>query len=65
MNKGIHKKFAKLVHDLCQHRIYHIDAMLLHTILGITSESGEISDLLKKPMFYNKPWDKLVLKEGA
>ena len=61
--ENIQEKFAKLVHDLCQHRMHHLDTMLLHAILGITSESGEISDLLKKHMFYDKPWDKLVLKE--
>lgn len=36
---------------------------LLHATLGIVTESGELTDQLKKHLFYNKPLDKQNIKE--
>jgi hypothetical protein len=63
VNKEIHDKFAKLVHDLMQGRIHNLDSNLIHAVLGIGTEAGEVQDLVKKNMFYNKPLDILTLKE--
>ena len=35
----------------------------LHAALGISSESGEVSDELKKHLIYGRPLDKLNIKE--
>lgn len=63
MNKEVHDKFASLVHNLMQGRIHNLDSNLIHAVLGIGTEAGEIQDLVKKNMFYNKPLDILALKE--
>jgi len=63
VNKEVHDKFAILVHNLMQGRIYNLDSNLIHAVLGIGTEAGEIQDLVKKNMFYNKPLDILTLKE--
>jgi NTP pyrophosphatase (non-canonical NTP hydrolase) len=36
---------------------------LLHALLGINTENGELQDQLKKHLFYNKPLDLTNLKE--
>jgi len=36
---------------------------LLHAVLGITTEAGEIVDVLKKHIFYGKPIDEVNLRE--
>lgn len=36
---------------------------LLHGMIGISSESGEVADAIKKHIFYGKPLDKENLKE--
>jgi NTP pyrophosphatase (non-canonical NTP hydrolase) len=46
------------------HKMYsngHTD--LLHAAMGLTTESGEFMDALKKHVFYGKPLDKVNLKE--
>jgi NTP pyrophosphatase (non-canonical NTP hydrolase) len=63
MNKEVHDKFTSLVRDLMQGRIHNLDSNLIHAVLGIGTEAGEIQDLVKKNMFYNKSLDILTLKE--
>lgn len=55
--------FSSLVHHLLQGKIHNLDSKLLHAILGIGTEAGEVQDLIKKSMYYSKPFDKLTLKE--
>ena len=42
MNKETHDKFASLVHNLMQGRIHNLDSNLIHAVLGIGTEAGEI-----------------------
>jgi NTP pyrophosphatase (non-canonical NTP hydrolase) len=35
----------------------------LHGVLGVSSESGELSDALKRHVFYGKPLDETNIKE--
>jgi len=58
----IGKKFSLLVANLMQGKILNLDPELLHAVLGIGTEAGEIQDLVKKNMFYDKPFDILTLK---
>ena len=39
---------------------------LLHAVLGLNGEVGELTDLIKKSVFYGRPWDgdKLVSELG-
>lgn len=38
---------------------------LIHAVLGVCSEAGELADPVKKAMMYGKPLDILNIKEGA
>lgn len=38
---------------------------LLHAVLGICTEAGELADPVKKAMFYGKPLDVANIKEEA
>ena len=38
---------------------------LLHAMIGMCTETGEIQDALKKHIFYGKPLDEVNLKEEA
>lgn len=40
-----------------------IDPRLLHGVIGLCTESGELLDALKKTLFYNKPLDVVNVKE--
>lgn len=39
------------------------NTQMLHGILGVTSEAGELSDHLKRHIFYGTPFDKGNVKE--
>lgn len=39
------------------------DNRILHAAIGIATEAGELLDPLKKFMFYNRPMDRVNLKE--
>lgn len=39
------------------------NTQMLHGILGVTSEAGELSDHLKRHIFYKTPFDKGNVKE--
>lgn len=40
------------------------DVRLLHTVMGISTEAGEVLDILKKDIFYNREFDRIhFLKE--
>lgn len=41
------------------------DIRILHAIIGISTESGELNDALKKALFYGRPMDKVNLIEEA
>lgn len=43
--------------------ISEANEQLLHAVLGIQTESGELTDNLKKHIFYGKPLDVANLKE--
>ena len=63
MNDTIEKQFADMVDDLLQVKIHNLDPRLIHAVMGIGTEFGEIMDLVKKNMFYGKPFELLTLKE--
>ena len=45
-------------------RMYEDSAIrMLHSILGIANESGELMEVIKKEIFYDKPPDRLHLIE--
>lgn len=41
----------------------YVDSRLLHSVLGINSESGELANQLKRHIFYGKELDTVNLKE--
>lgn len=43
-----------VVNRVEQYRVYPIDAQFLHAILGIVNEAGELNDICKARMFYDK-----------
>jgi NTP pyrophosphatase (non-canonical NTP hydrolase) len=63
MNDELMLKFSKMVNEICQSRILNLDSKMLHSVLGIGTEAGEILDIIKKNMFYGKEIDNLHLKE--
>ena len=46
-----------------QREIKEVDIELLHCVMGICTESGELLDNLKKSFFYNKQIDIINFKE--
>jgi NTP pyrophosphatase (non-canonical NTP hydrolase) len=45
-------------------RVFHPQTIrLLHGAMGLATESGEFLDVLKKHIFYGKPWDIANMKE--
>lgn len=44
---------------------YHRHVDLLHALMGLTSEVGELADPIKKAMMYGKPLDVENIKEEA
>ena len=53
--------YKRLIPKSCE--VYHNHADLLHAAMGLTTESGEFMDAIKKHLFYGKPLDKVNLKE--
>lgn len=41
----------------------HKQLDLLHASMGLVTEAGEFQDMLKKHLYYNKPLDRVNLKE--
>jgi len=65
MNKkeNINNQFSKSVDSLLQAKIFNLKPRLLHGVLGIANESGEIVELLKREMYYNASFRDLKWKE--
>lgn len=49
--------------DLCIEKRAGRNAILIHALLGMCSETGEFADALKKHIIYNQPLDVLNLRE--
>lgn len=43
--------------------IEDIDTDLIHGIMGVETEAGELADVLKKKIFYDRPIDKWAILE--
>ena len=43
--------------------IENVDRRLLHGIIGVSTEAGELLDIIKKALFYGKPIDLINVKE--
>jgi len=57
-------KFTKIVHALFNTKpMRDISPALIHSLWGLTTEVGEITDLIKKHVFYGKPFTNLQIKE--
>lgn len=67
MNPSEYVRLAKLtdVNDYVNvaRRLKIIPPEVLHAVMGITSESGEFADAVKKHLFYGKPLDGVNLIE--
>jgi len=55
------EQFADVSDRIVKDRILNVD--LLHAALGITTESGEFADSIKRHLFYNDNLDIVNLKE--
>lgn len=54
-------EFKDFVELLSNNTIKHLNADLLHPLMGIASESGEILDIYKNHMFYGEELDTVEL----
>jgi NTP pyrophosphatase (non-canonical NTP hydrolase) len=52
--KRVSDDFSNLVKGLTSSEHFYVDDNLLHGVLGIGTEAGEIQDVVKKYMFYGK-----------
>ena len=57
------QEYKKYVKFLKNDKLSPVDLTLLHGIVGIVTEAGELADILKKAFVYNKPIDENHLKE--
>jgi len=55
--------YLEFTRDLLSNKIRTLDSSLLHALLGVAGESGELVDEYKKCMFYGKLFDKFKMKE--
>ena len=60
------KNYAEFVAGITSTDYSAIDTNLLHGILGVCSEAGELADLAKKSMFHGRPLehDKVIDEVG-
>jgi len=63
MNNKLMLEFSDMVHEILHGHIINLDSKMLHSVLGINTEAGEILDLVKKNMYYGKNLDLLDMKE--
>jgi len=59
-------EYKKFVSSLTTNDCTHVDDTLLHSVLGLQDEVGEITKLVKATMFYQQPlcYDELVRECG-
>jgi len=57
--------FIKFCESLANDDLQTVDPGVLHAIIGIGGESGELLDALKKALVYNQPLDVDNIKEEA
>lgn len=60
------EKYADLVARLASPAVIDLcdaDANILHALMGVASESGELLDMFKAALFYGKDFDKVNLVE--
>jgi NTP pyrophosphatase (non-canonical NTP hydrolase) len=48
-----------------EERLEAMDLRILHAMLGIATEAGELTDAVKKHLMYGKPLDNVNLEEEA
>ncbi len=58
-------EFIKFCKSLSNDDLAPIDPAIVHAMLGIGTESGELQDALKKAMVYHQPLDIDNIKEEA
>lgn len=63
MNNDTYLKDVVLKNEKSVMHTDNIDPRLLHAIMGISDEAGELMGAMKKALMYNKPLDKVNIIE--
>lgn len=61
--KACERTMPSFEQDLLIEKRCSTNQMLIHALLGMSSETGEFADALKKHIIYNKPLDIINLQE--
>jgi len=59
------EEYIKTCVELCSTSFNMIDKDILHAVLGLGTEAGEIQDAVKRTLFYGAKLDEVNLKEEA
>ena len=61
--KDVEARYVEFVGKLTDHKVGNIDLNILHMVLGLIGEAGEIADEIKHVVGYNQPLNEKHLKE--
>ena len=57
------QNYREFVDDLMCHSVQDVDGQMLHAVLGVVTEAGELADAVKRSVGYSQPLNMENIKE--